>query len=347
MLLISVLDSFLDKLFNAKGYRQEEGIDFEESFAPVARIKAIRIFIANATSKNMTIYQMDFKTAFLNGELKKYMLLGRGIILCHDFFWTTNFPKGLWYPKDTTMALTAYADADHAGCQGTRRSTPGSAQFFGDKLFSWIPLYCDNCSAIALCCNNVQHSRSKHINIRHHVIRGQVEKGVVELYFVTTDYQLADIFTKALPRERFEFLLPRLDTMADVNVNAPAEQAPTMAPPTCIDDQILPRHSLRSLTYVSWERLQERMWEEFTQSIHSFVEDKKNLALHTQGKKKANPIVISSIRFTKLIIHHLQSKHKFHLRPDSPLHLLYEEYILGYLKFSVREPNDKSLGCLL
>ncbi|GJU39452.1 hypothetical protein Tco_1192409, partial [Tanacetum coccineum] len=73
-----------------------------------------------------------------------------------------------------------------------------------------IPLYCDNKSAIALCCNNVQHSRSKHIDIRHHFIREQVEKGVVELYFVRTEYQLADIFTKALPRERFEFILPRL-----------------------------------------------------------------------------------------------------------------------------------------
>ncbi|GJX53446.1 retrovirus-related pol polyprotein from transposon TNT 1-94 [Tanacetum coccineum] len=93
-----------------------------------------------------------------------------------------------------------------------RRSTSGSAQFLGDKLILWmrsqltdygfafnkIPLYCDNRSAIALCCNNVQHSRSKHIDIRHHFIREQVEKGVVELYFVSTDYQLADIFTKAL-----------------------------------------------------------------------------------------------------------------------------------------------------
>ncbi|GKC30015.1 retrovirus-related pol polyprotein from transposon TNT 1-94, partial [Tanacetum coccineum] len=54
-----------------KGYRQEEGIDFEESFAPVARMEAIRICIANAASKNMTIYQMDVNTSFLNGELKK------------------------------------------------------------------------------------------------------------------------------------------------------------------------------------------------------------------------------------------------------------------------------------
>ncbi|GKD35236.1 hypothetical protein Tco_1250745 [Tanacetum coccineum] len=64
--------------------------------------------------------------------------------------------------------------------------------------------------ASTLCCNNVQHSRSKHIDIHHHLIREQVENGMVELYFVTTDYQLADIFTKALQRERFEFLLSRL-----------------------------------------------------------------------------------------------------------------------------------------
>nr|GEX83028.1 hypothetical protein [Tanacetum cinerariifolium] len=126
--------------------------------------------------------------------------------------------------RHRAMALTAYADANHAGCQDTRRSTSGSAQFLGDKLILWmrsqftdygfdfnkIPLYCDNCSAIALCCNNVQYSRSKHIDIRHHFIRDQVERGVVELYFVTTDYQLADIFTKALPRQWFEFILSRL-----------------------------------------------------------------------------------------------------------------------------------------
>nr|GEY48120.1 retrovirus-related Pol polyprotein from transposon TNT 1-94 [Tanacetum cinerariifolium] len=209
------------------GYRQEEGIDFEESFAPVARIEAIRIFITNAASKNVTIYQMDVKTAFLNGELKEEV---------HHL------------PKSTLKHLNG-----SFGCQDTRRSTSGSAQFLGDKLVSWsskkqrstaistteaeyismsgcyaqilwmrsqltdyvfafnkIPLYCDNCSTIALCCNNVQHSRSKHIDIRHHFIREQVEKGVVEFFFVMTNYQLANIFTKALLRERFEFLLSRL-----------------------------------------------------------------------------------------------------------------------------------------
>ncbi|GKE30534.1 retrovirus-related pol polyprotein from transposon TNT 1-94 [Tanacetum coccineum] len=160
---------------------------------------------------------------------------------------------GLWYSKDTGMSLTAYSNADHAGCQDTRRSTSGSAQFFGDKLVSWsskkqknivissteaeyialsgccaqilwmrsqlidygfqfnkIPLCCNNKSAIALCCNNVQHSRAKHIDVRYLFINEQVENRIVKLYFVRTEYQLADIFTKPLPRERFNFLIEKL-----------------------------------------------------------------------------------------------------------------------------------------
>nr|GEV45418.1 hypothetical protein [Tanacetum cinerariifolium] len=366
----------------AKGYRQDEGIDFEESFAPVARIEAIRIFIANDDSKNIIIYQMDVKTTFLNGKLKEEVYASqpegfvdpnhpthvsseegsvwfkagsscvhsrskhidrrhhfiqdhveKGVVelffVMTDYQLADNSPKhyqgsgsnfysrdlysarvvcvfgysvvvfgywgfkhleitytpmvdrlkldedplgipvdqtrfrsmvgslmyltvsrpdlvfavcmcaryqasptkkhlealkrvfrylrgtinwGLWYPKDTAMALTAYADADHAeaeyiamsGCCAQilwMRSELTDYSF----AFNKIPLYCDNRSAIALCCNNVQYLRSKHIDIRHHFIREQVE-----LFFVTTDYQLADIFTKALPRERFEFLLSRL-----------------------------------------------------------------------------------------------------------------------------------------
>ncbi|GKE42624.1 integrase, catalytic region, zinc finger, CCHC-type containing protein [Tanacetum coccineum] len=225
------LDEYGDVLKNkarlvAKGYRQEKGLDFEVSFAPVARLEAIRIFLANATSKNMTVYQMDVKTAFLNGELKEEVYVSepegfvdpdrphhnpRGIFINQskyaneilkkfDFhksdpvdtpmveqskldedlsgilvdqtryrsmvgslmYLTASRPDlvfvvcmcaryqskptkkhleavkqvfrylqgtinmGLWYPKDTAMALTAYANADHAGCQDTQRSKTGS-----------------------------------------------------------------------------------------------------------------------------------------------------------------------------------------------------------------------------
>ncbi|GJX54813.1 retrovirus-related pol polyprotein from transposon TNT 1-94 [Tanacetum coccineum] len=195
----------------AQGFRQEEGIEFEESFAPVARIEAIRNFVANVANKNITIYQMDVKTAFLNGELKEevYVSQPEGFVdqdnhhMCTSskrpftvsnkhhvhgtpvdathycgmigslMYLTSSRPDliyaaclcaryqakptkkllyavkrifrylkgtihmGLWYLKDTGMSLTVYSDADHAGCQDTRRSTSGSAQFLGDKLVSW------------------------------------------------------------------------------------------------------------------------------------------------------------------------------------------------------------------
>ncbi|GKA62375.1 hypothetical protein Tco_0761894 [Tanacetum coccineum] len=95
-----------------------------------------------------------------------------------------------------------------------RCSTSEVLNSYGDiKLVSWsskkqksiaissteIPLYCDNKSVISLCCNNVQHSRAKHIDVRYHFINEQVENDIVELYFVRTEYQLADIFIKPLP----------------------------------------------------------------------------------------------------------------------------------------------------
>nr|GEX48541.1 hypothetical protein [Tanacetum cinerariifolium] len=90
----------------------------------------------------------------------------------------------------------------------------------------------------------------------------------------------------------------------------------------------------------------ERIWEEFTQSIHIFMKDKRNLSRHTTGKKRATLILIPSIRFTKLIIHHLQRRHKLHPRPDSALHLANDEPVLRYLKFSAkgtkREPAPTS-----
>ncbi|GKA19710.1 retrovirus-related pol polyprotein from transposon TNT 1-94 [Tanacetum coccineum] len=353
----------------AHGYRQEEGIEFEGSFASVARLEAIRIFLVFVAHMNMVVYQMDVKTAFLNGNIREEVYVSQpdgfvdpdnlnhvyklkkalyglkqapcawydmlsSFLISQDFskgsvdptlfirmegkelllisqspggifinqskyaleslkkygfdscdpvdnlmvtkskldedkegkaarptekhlhtvkriFWYLReiVNQGLWYPKDSSIALTAFADADHAGCQDTRRSTSSSMQCLGDRLVSWsskrqksatissmeaeyialsgccaqvlwmrsqltyygfgfnkIPMYCDNKRAIALCCNNVQHSRSKHIDIRFHFIKEHVENGVIELYFVNKEYQLADIFTKALGRERIEFL---------------------------------------------------------------------------------------------------------------------------------------------
>ncbi|GKC07898.1 hypothetical protein Tco_0999508 [Tanacetum coccineum] len=132
---------------------------------------------------------------------------------------------GLWYTKDSSFELIRFSDADYARCKDTFKSTFGGAQFLGKKLvILWmrtqltdygfhvnkIPIYCDSKSAIAISCNPIQHSRTKHIDVRYHFINEHLEKGMIVLYFVKTDYQLADLFTKSLPVDRFNYLVRRL-----------------------------------------------------------------------------------------------------------------------------------------
>ncbi|KAJ9544835.1 hypothetical protein OSB04_024542 [Centaurea solstitialis] len=342
-----------------------EGIDYDETFAPVAGIEAIRIFLAYAAHKNMKVFQMDVKCAFLNGELQEVVyveqpegfvdpkypehvyvldkalyglkqaprawyetltiyLLGSGYkkgtvdptlflrrsgnhltvvqIYVDDIIFASTYPEsciefeqimksrfqmsmmgelmfflglqcdpreshlgavkrilkylkgtpnfGLWYPKDSGFELTAFTDSDHAGCKLNRKSTSGACQFLGDKLVSWssrkqncvslstaeaeyvaaacccsqvlwmkiqladygytrhrIPIYCDSSSAIQIAANPVQHSRTKHIDIRYHFIKDHIEKGNVELFFVESERQIADLFTKAFDEKRHYYLL--------------------------------------------------------------------------------------------------------------------------------------------
>ncbi|GKF07970.1 hypothetical protein Tco_0042194 [Tanacetum coccineum] len=76
--------------------------------------------------------------------------------------------------------------------------------------YNRIPMYCDSKSAVAISCNPVQHTKIKHIDILYHFIKEHVEKGTMKIYFVGTEYQLADLFTKALPKEHFEYLVHRI-----------------------------------------------------------------------------------------------------------------------------------------
>nr|GEX82570.1 hypothetical protein [Tanacetum cinerariifolium] len=193
----------------AKGYAQKEGVDFEESFAPVARLEAVRLFIAYAAHKSFTIYQMDIKTTFLYGPLKEAL------------YGLKQAPRA-WYDELSKFLLSKgfSKDSDHAGCLDSRKSTSGGIQFLGgDKIVSWsskkqgytsmsfakaeyvslsacyaqvlwmrtqltdhgihfykIPMYYDSKAAIAISCNPVQHSRTKHINVRYHFIKEKVKK---------------------------------------------------------------------------------------------------------------------------------------------------------------------------
>ncbi|GKB71472.1 hypothetical protein Tco_0932884 [Tanacetum coccineum] len=135
---------------------------------------------------------------------------------------------GLWSPKDSDFELTAFLDADHSECLDMRKITSGGIQFLGDKLVSWmskkqdctamssaeaeymvLSASCDQ-SAITISCNLVQHSRTKHILTRYHFIKEHVKNDIIELYFVRTEYQLDDMFTKALPEDRFQCLVRRI-----------------------------------------------------------------------------------------------------------------------------------------
>ncbi|GKE08877.1 retrovirus-related pol polyprotein from transposon TNT 1-94, partial [Tanacetum coccineum] len=342
-----------------RGYRQEEGIDFKESFAPVARMEAIRIFLAYVGHKSLIMFQMDVKTDFLHGMLKEdvyvcqpegfidadhpshvyklkkalyglkqaprawYDELSKFLLQNHFFkgsidptmfirrfdddilvsnymleilkkygmetcdpvgtpieikdkldldqngtlvdvtkyhsmigaliYLTSSRPDivqatclcaryqakptekhlkevkrifrylrgtinmGLWYTKDSGFGLTGFSYADYAGCKDSFKSTSGGTHFLSENLltyygfhFNKIPIYYDSKSAIAISCNPVQHSRTKHIAVRYHFIKEHIEKGMIELCFVKTDYQLADLFTKALPMDRFNYLVRRL-----------------------------------------------------------------------------------------------------------------------------------------
>ncbi|KAJ9541354.1 hypothetical protein OSB04_027860 [Centaurea solstitialis] len=160
---------------------------------------------------------------------------------------------GLWYSKDSGFDLTTYSDSDFAGCKIDRKSTTGGCHLLGGKLVSWtskkqnsvststveaeyvaagircaqvlwlrnqlqdydiqlskIPIYCDNTSAIAIANNPVLHSKTKHIEVRYHFIRDHVMNGDIELHFVPTEYQLADLFTKPLDVTRFNMLISEL-----------------------------------------------------------------------------------------------------------------------------------------
>nr|GEW16427.1 hypothetical protein [Tanacetum cinerariifolium] len=125
---------------------------------------------------------------------------------------------GLWYLKDTGFELTAFLDLDHTGCLDSQAKCVSLSACCAQVLwmrtkltdygfhFDKIPMYCDSKEAITIPCNPVQHSRTKHIDVRYHIIKEKVEKGIVELFFVGTEYQLVDLFTKALPEDRMTSL---------------------------------------------------------------------------------------------------------------------------------------------
>nr|GEX50669.1 hypothetical protein [Tanacetum cinerariifolium] len=226
--------------FVVRGYRQEEGINFEEYFAPVARMEAIRVFVddiifGSTHPRYIQLFSDRMKSRFemsMMGEMTFFLGLQ-----------VNQFPCGIFInqSKYVLEILNKYGmescdpvDADYAECKKTFKSTSGRAQFLGEKLltdygfhFNKIPIYCDSKSAIVISCDPVQHSRTKHITVRYHFIKEHMEKGTIELYFFKTDYQLADIFTKALPTDRFNYLV-RCLVMEMIRLSPLSSKSPTI-----------------------------------------------------------------------------------------------------------------------
>nr|GEY25452.1 hypothetical protein [Tanacetum cinerariifolium] len=225
----------------AKGYAQKEGVDFEESFTPVARLEAVRLFIAYAAHKSFTVYQMDVKTTFLYGPLKEEVYVNQpdGFVdpyhpdkvyrlkkalyglkqaprawydALSNFLVSKGFSKVSWSSKKQDCTSMSSTEAEYVSLSTCCAQVLWMRTQLTDYGFHFdkTPMYCDSKAAIAISCNPVQHSRTKHIDVRYHFIKEKVEKGIVELFFVKTEYQLADLFTKALPEERFKYLVIRL-----------------------------------------------------------------------------------------------------------------------------------------
>ncbi|GKC12688.1 retrovirus-related pol polyprotein from transposon TNT 1-94, partial [Tanacetum coccineum] len=125
-----------------------------------------------------------------------------------------------WSSKKQNCVSISTAESEYVAVSGCcaqvlwMRTQLTDYGFFFDK----VPIYCDSKSAIAISCNPVQHTRTKHIDVRYHFIKDHVEKGTIELYFVGTEFQLADLFTKSLPEARFKFLVEKLAIRGDVYI---------------------------------------------------------------------------------------------------------------------------------
>ncbi|GJX01683.1 putative ribonuclease H-like domain-containing protein, partial [Tanacetum coccineum] len=200
----------------AQGYTQEEGIDYDEVFAPVARIEAIRLFLAYASFMRFIVYQMDVKSSFLYGTIEEE------VYVCQPpSFEDPQFPDKVYKVEkdlyglhqaprawDSPFDLEAFSDSDYAGDSLDRESTTGGCQFLRKRLISWQckkqNIVANSTTkaeyvAAANCCghNLMFHSKTEHIEIRHHFIIDSYEKKLIQVIKIHTDHNVADLLTKA------------------------------------------------------------------------------------------------------------------------------------------------------
>ncbi|GKE38468.1 copia protein [Tanacetum coccineum] len=168
----------------AQGYTQEEGIDYDEVFSPVARIEAIRLFLAYALFKDFVVYQMDVKSALLYSKIKEEVYVCQPLV-----FEDPDFPDKVYKVEkalyDLHQAPRAWTASEVEGRWGETK------------------IHIDNESTICIAKNPVFHSKTKHNKIRHHFIRDSYEKKLIQMIKIHTDQNVADLLTKAFDVSRF------------------------------------------------------------------------------------------------------------------------------------------------
>ncbi|XP_073111778.1 uncharacterized protein [Elaeis guineensis] len=228
-----------------KGYSQQFGVDYEEIFGPVAHLDASRAFISLSAQKGWLLYQLDVKSAFLNRELKEdvYVEQPQGFIIKGKEDMMYKLKKPLYGLKQASRAWYEEIDGyfnqrsfERSKSEPTLNVKKQEAEYvsalmatsqaiwlrkiledIGEKQEEATELFCDNKSAISMVKNPTFHSCTRHIAIKHYFIQEVVEEGEVPVQFCKTSEQLVDIFTKALPIEKFQQLREFLGVQGTVS----------------------------------------------------------------------------------------------------------------------------------
>nr|GEY33978.1 putative ribonuclease H-like domain-containing protein [Tanacetum cinerariifolium] len=213
----------------AQGHIQKEEIDYDEVFAPIARIEAIRLFLAYASFMGFIVYQMDVKSAFLYGTIDKEVpdimfaicACARHQVTpkeCHlhavkrIFRYLKGHPKlGIWYPKESPFDLVAYSDSNYGGATQDRKSTTEGCQFLGRRLISCqckkqtivatSPTEAEYVAA-ASCCGQVLWIQNQLLDYGD-----CFEKKLISVDHIHTDENVADLLTKPFDDGRFQYLV--------------------------------------------------------------------------------------------------------------------------------------------
>ncbi|GJS72171.1 retrovirus-related pol polyprotein from transposon TNT 1-94 [Tanacetum coccineum] len=220
--------------FVAKGYSQQERIDFEESFALVARLEPVRLFVTYVAHKSFLVYQMDVKTTILNGPLKEEVYVNQldGFVDPHHpdkvyrlkkaLYGLKQAPKA-WYDKlsnflvskgfskasiDPTLFITKKREDILLIHQSPISIFINQAKYAKEILKKHGMTSCDSIGT-PMATKPIDADLSRTF-VDQTIYHSMVEKGIVELFFVKTEYQLAELFTKALPEDRFKYLARRL-----------------------------------------------------------------------------------------------------------------------------------------